>query len=337
VSLALRHHHSIPPTTRQKVEVAAEKLGYAFDPDLSALMSRYRSKRTSRYQETLAWINTWPDPQALFFYYGGTWRGAQQRAHELGYNLESFNYRSGTMTPRRLSTILKTRNIRGVILPPQPRARAHIHLDWENYAVVTVGYSIAPARFHLITTEQFRSSYVAMRHLRQMGYRRIGYADYEGTSERTDQNYLGGFLVQQLRFKATERIAPFIFKAPEFKTFTFAPLVEARVKKQLAQWIERTRPEVILYHFPLIGQWVRDLGYKIPTQIGLAHFNVYPSDPNNSGIMQNDTQVGAMAVQILSGLLQRGEFGIPAVPIRHLVSGRWHDGDTLKRSHSTGK
>jgi len=337
ISLALRHHHSIPPVTREKVEAVARKLGYASDPELASLMSRYRSKASSRYQETIAFLNTWPDPEALSRYYSGTWTGALERAQELGFKLENFHWPGKSMTARRVSSILVARNIRGIILPPQPRARRHINLDWKHFAVVAIGYSIAPSTFHMVASEQYRASYMAMRHLRHLGYRRIGFADHEKTSERTDHNFLGGYLVQQRHFKASEQMAPFLFKAAESKTFEFSAQVEGRIKQQLARWIERGRPEVVLYHFPPIGNWIRELGYKVPEQIGLAHFNAHPSTLNNSGMILLNDHLGAMAVEVLSGLLQRAEFGIPDIPIRHLVPYQWNEGTCLRRRHATGK
>lgn len=330
ISLALRRHRSIPVHTRTKVEEAAKKLGYRADPDLAGLMTRYRNKTTPSYQATLAWINTWPDPKQLFLYYKQVWEGAYNRAMQLGYNLESFDLRKGNMTPHRLSQVLKTRNIQGIILPPQPRARSHVNFDWENYAVVALGYSIAPALFHTITTEQYRAAFTAMRHLRQLGYRRIGFIDHDKGMERTDYNFLGAFLVQQRRLKAINRIPPMIFKAPEPPSFIFDRSKVAKIKDQISRWLDRCQPECILYHFPLIGNWILELGYKVPNDIGLASLHAGAANPTLSGIDQNTRSVGYMAIEILTGMVQRAEFGIPEIPHRHLVAGTWVAGKTLR-------
>ncbi|XHR28110.1 MAG: LacI family DNA-binding transcriptional regulator [Chthoniobacteraceae bacterium] len=338
VSLAMRHHRSIPTATRVKIEEAAKALGYCKDPELSDLMQRYRSKTAPSYQATLAWINTWPEPKLLFQNYRDLWEGACARVNELGYHLESFDLKQGGMTPHRLSQILKARNIQGVILPPQPRARAHFHFDWENYAVVALGYSFSPSLFHTVTTELFRAAVTSMRHLKQLGYRRIGFIDHDRAMERTDYNYLGGFLVQQSRAHPEDRIPPLIFSAPEPPKLLSDPAKMANLKQQIAQWLKQHQPECILYHFPPIGDWIQELGFRVPEEIGLASFHAKASDPTQSGIDQNPRRVGSMAIDILTGLVQRGEFGIPDIPNRHLVSCTWVPGKTLRKlvpaSHS---
>ena len=336
VSLALRRHHSIPAGTRTQIEEAAKKLGYCVDPDLAGLMKRYRNKTAPSYQATLAWINTWPNPRLLFQYYKETWEGACERAKELGYNLESFDLKAPGMTTHRLSQVLKARNIQGLILPPQPRARAHFNFDWENFAIVAIGYSISPSCFHTITSEQYRAAFIAMRNLRQLGYRRIGFVDHDRSMERTDYNYLGGYLVQQRRFKASEQIPPLIFKAPEPRAFVSDPSKVANLKEQISRWLLQYRPECLLYHLPQIGDWVRELGYSVPNDIGLASFHAVSSIAVQSGIDQNTRQVGAMSIDILTGLVLRGEFGIPKIPNRHLVSGTWVAGQTVRNLVSPG-
>jgi len=337
VSLAMRGHHSIPTETRKRIEEAAKQLGYSIDPELSDLMKRYRSKTGPAYQATLAWLNTWPDPKLLFRNYRNVWECACERAKELGYRLDSFDVKSEGIPPQRLSQILKARNIQGIILPPQPRSKTHYRFNWEPFAVVAIGYSFYPTQFHTVTSELFRAAVIAMRHLRQLGYRRIGFIDHNLALGRTDYNYLGGYLVEQLRLDPADRLEPLIFKAPEPPIMLANRAMVENLKKQVDRWIKENRPDCVLYHFPPVGEWIYELGYKVPEEIGLASLHAHKDDPSLSGIDQNAQRTGSMAVDMLTGLIQRREFGIPSIPSRHLVSCSWVPGKTLRNLLGSAK
>ena len=59
VSLALRNHPSLPPTTRARLCRLAEKMGYRPDPALSALVAYRHRARMAKDQPTLAYVTNW--------------------------------------------------------------------------------------------------------------------------------------------------------------------------------------------------------------------------------------------------------------------------------------
>jgi hypothetical protein len=54
------------------------------------------------------------------------------------------------------------------------------------------------------------------------------------------------------------------------------------------------------------------------------------NDPRISGANENDFLIGKTAIDVLAGMMIRGERGLPAVPIRTLVDSNWFAGETLR-------
>jgi len=142
-SLALRRDTRIPRKTRQRVERAASQLGYRCHALVSSLMAQLRTIKTRPDTETLGFITSWPTRdgwkalphQRLFF------SGVEKRARELGYKVDVFWLREPGMTSRRMSQILYTRGIRGLILQSLPKSHGHLSLYWKNFAAVAKGFS----------------------------------------------------------------------------------------------------------------------------------------------------------------------------------------------------
>src|SRR5690606_8938456 len=127
------------------------------DPALSAL-SHYRHGKASAGSAILAWLSNWPKREdwrnELWVHH---FTGASRRAKELGYQLEHFWLREPGMSWARREQMFKTRNIRGLVVAPQPIPHRPIQLTWSRYAAVTIGYSLQSPALHTVTSFHFRS------------------------------------------------------------------------------------------------------------------------------------------------------------------------------------
>jgi len=97
----------------------------------------------------------------------------------------------------------------------------------------------------------------------------------------------------------------------------------------IARWLKRNKPDVLVGYSHLLPI-IEALGYSVPSDIGLASLAIDQRDPQISGINQNDSIIGKVAIDILVGIMHRGEKGPPSVPIRTLVDGNWFEGGTLR-------
>jgi DNA-binding LacI/PurR family transcriptional regulator len=320
VSLALRKHRSIPETTRERIEAIAKEIGYRPDPALSALMVYRRGAKPRVYQGSIAWINNFStEPDRLKDRYLRYYLGAEARCVELGYQLEEFRLTSLEMKFKQLSRVLHARNIEGLLFPPQDRSK-HItkaHFDWENFSSIAFGFSLLRPQLDVVTNAQFRSARLALRKLRSLGYRRIGFVAESWFSERTDQNFLAGYLIAERNFRASERVP--IHLVARGKS-------AAEKKAAFYEWFFRSMADAILVVSGKGGEWLRALKPSERNGCGLAMMDVPDDDFRTAGINQNNWMIGRTAVDMLISKMNRNERGIPPIPIRILIEGKWMQG-----------
>jgi DNA-binding LacI/PurR family transcriptional regulator len=324
VSLALRGHPSIPKDTRERIEKVAKQIGYRPDPALQALMVYRRSAKPSSYQGTLAWINNYEsNPERLKQEFSKYFLGAQERCAELGYQLEEFRMLDLEMNFKRLSKVLRARNIQGLLFPPQ-EAQRHISManfEWENFSLIAFGFSLMRPKLDVVTNAQFRSTRLAVRKLRSLGYRRIGFVIESRMNERSDQNFLAGFLIEQRRFLRSECVPVHLL---------FAKKKTAR-QEGFPEWFARRKPDVILSVSGVIPDYYRAMSDAERKRCGLALMDVPDSNTDLSGINQNNLIIGRVAVDTLVAKIHANERGIPGTPRRILIEGRWVAGNTAPR------
>lgn len=318
VSLALRNHPSIPETTRARIRAAAEQVHYRPDPMLASLMTYRRGLKPSQRQPVVAWVTNHPTrhrwKQTRVFQ--DLFNGAAARAEQLGYRLEEFWLREGGMSLARAHQILSTRNISALLLAPQPTAGMSLELPWEHYCAVTFGYTLAEPRLHLVSNHQFASMILLVQRLRGLGYRRIGLALPADVDRRVHYGWLGGYLAELAHVPRPQRLQPWLFE--DFSV------------PQLRAWLERAKPDVLITPTERIWAEVPKLGYRVPGDLGLAHPSVPSPDSGCSGIDESSADIGAAAMSQLAGLWQHHERGVPAVPQRLLIEGRWCPGRTVR-------
>lgn len=322
VSLALRNHPSIPAATRARIRAAAEALGYRPDPMLASLALYRHSLRRKPNGPVALWVTNYPTrmgwrkPKIFVEYF----EGARERAEQLGFRLEEFWARETGMTPARLAQIVRARGVHAVLLAPQPRAGAEISLPWDELSAVTIGYTLSSPRLHLVCNHQFASMRLLMRELLTLGYRRIGLALPSIVDHRVDRNWLGGFLTEQVDLPAKNRVPPFLFD-----TFSEA---------ELKRWLGRHRPDALVSPIAVdepVWHAVQRLGYRVPEDIGFAFPSLHDLREGRAGVHENSRAIGAAAMDLLSGLWQRSERGVPVLPLRELVEGVWVSGWTVRR------
>ncbi len=321
--MALRNHPSLPKATRDRVRRLADEMGYHPDPALSALMG-YRHGHRSPPVETLAWITAWPTEDGwrrespVYAHY---YDGARHRARELGYHLEHFWLREPGMSRSRFEQVLEARNIRGLILAPQPVPDARLTLNWSRYAAVKIGYTLKSPSLHTVTCSHFNSMRTVLKRLRARGYRRIGFALQNTVDARVEHAWLGAYLLDRELSDPEDPIAPLLFRGAQ--------------KQRFQGWFNAHRPEVVVTAEPAFADtiidWCRGMDLAVPEDIGVAVVSNVPLDGRFSGINERSEQIGKTAVDVLGRLLYRNEIGTPESPQRILIDGTWVEGETILR------
>ncbi len=320
VSLALRSHPSIPAATRNAIQELAKKEGYRRDPVVATLMNKLRVSRVKRAEEKLAFLTSylnhrdeWKNCHNNFRYHAG----ACQRANELGYQIETVWAKEPGITQTRLSKILYTRNIRGVILAPLVRPSGHVSLHWQYFASVAISQTVVKPDLNRASHSHYQGMLLTVRQLRHLGYQRIGLAMLTDSDVRVNHGWLAAYLIHFHGLPTERRMEPLL-----------TPAWDA---KQFKGWLDKYRPDVVISNSSDPYLMLQEMKYRVPQDIGYACVDLPTETTPWSGIDQRPRDVGAAAVDLLVGQLQANTFGLPEIARSVLMEGQWRNGTTTQR------
>lgn len=321
VSLALREHSSIPPVTRTRIQKLAKKLGYRPDPMLTALATYRHGRRPAGFHGTLGWLAhttkefSWREIPHFVTYLDA----ACERAGIHGYRVEVIDLHDMGINWQRAAAVAKSRGIDGVLLCPQPYPSTNLdHFPWHDFAAVTFGYTILRPKLHMIASAHYAATLRTMQELLARGYRRIGFVFNHRHDERTNHNYLAGYLTARELHDPHVNLPPCIDDSHDPAQPVFW------------NWFDRYKPDAIITGDRHFESLLRERGIRAPDDIGIACPGLAGGRETMAGIREDNAQLGRIAVDFLVSMLHRGERGIPAHPQQVLVEGAWTPGRTLR-------
>jgi DNA-binding LacI/PurR family transcriptional regulator len=319
VSLALRDNPRISKEVRKRVQRIARELGYRSNPLVTALMRSRRTKQATK-DVVLAYVTNYPTR------YG--WRpphhdrpdffpGAAKRAAEMGYKLEDFWLSEPGMTPKRFAQILSSRGINGLLIGRLPPGQSSLELPWTQFSCVALGLTLKSPRLHHVAEDAFATATEAMNQCINAGHKRIGFVFSEpDDSPNTGDRYLGAYLRHQLSLRTADRL-PICdyYPGPEFA-------------KKFTDWMARNKPDAVLAtHAEPIAKIYRDAGKNFPANVRLVALVNDKLHHGFAGIHHDPAELGALAVDMLVGMMHRGETGVPKEAHYVLVPGKWTPGN----------
>ncbi len=350
VSRALKNNPRLSLATRERIQKIATTLGYRPNPLVSALMAQIRNARAPKIWPTIAFLAAHPDDvyTRAHTYNAQILSGAIERAAMLGYKLERFSLTESGMTGPRMSGMLHARGIPGVILPPLPDPIPDIGFDWSQFACATIGYSYTSPALHRAANDQFNTIRMAVRHLAELGYERIGLAIRHEDDQRVENKWVGGFLSFHPYLPVSRRLPVFLWHYTEKPNPARHPKHSGEegwedwegsgeMPDGFANWFAHHRPDAIISLQPLMMRaWLQSLSIRVPDDIGLVSLNLQHNQTGISGIDQNNALLGAAAVELVVEQIHHNEHGIPARAKTVMIMGDWADGNTtsrLKKQH----
>jgi LacI family transcriptional regulator len=320
ISRALHNHPSIPLSTRKRIQRLAKEKGYQLDPVVGSLMTALRTKRALRPVDQLAFLISWPEQTArtseqIRQYY----LGASERASEMGYELVQIFAKEKGMTAARLSRLLYTRAIRGLILAPLMPSVGHVSLEWDHFSAVAIGYTVAKPLLHRVAHNHFGGMETALRRLHRLGYRRIGFVTTQFQHLRTGRRWLAAFMAFQSTIPKQDRVPHLLVREWNPKN------------RQLENWLEKACPDVVLGDSIKMLQPIQKLAASKHPDMGFAALDLIETSGNLSGIDQRPHSLGYAAADMLVKQLQQNEMGLPGESRVLNIEGVWHDGTTTCR------
>ena len=164
-------------------------------------------------------------------------------------------------------------------------------------------------------TDRYESMMILMRRLRHLGYLRPGLACELRNIESTNRQWASAFWASA-PLPQGNQIPVYIGKRENLASFK--------------SWFVKYRPDVVVSEMPESLEWLKEMGLRIPQDVGFATPARHVVPSFCSEIDENNELIGEVAVNTLAGMLGRGERGIPAFPISTWVLGIWVDGTTLR-------
>lgn len=322
VSMALRNDPRIPEETRKMIHETAERLGYQPDPQIARLMASIQRGRVARAVQPLAYVLLWPSSERYYSLqsYREYRKGAEERAREFGYSFEDFVVNEGGVSPKRLTRILRTRAIPGMLIAPvnlsyeSPEFHGlDLQLACEEFSVSTIGYSLANPCLNRVTHDHALAAETAMATLTSRGFRRIGFVCSHAMHVRVQGRWLAGYLLAQHLLAEKNRLAPLIMD-------------HIRDEVLFDQWFEKAKPDcIVTVEFDEVRDHLKRRGIDLQA-IGVAHLDATTSKTVCAGIDQCNLEVGAAAFEILLAQILRHQRGIPALRRTVMLEGRWKEG-----------
>lgn len=311
VSYALRDDPRIRPETRAAVQKLAAELGYRPNPRFSALMSHIRNSRPVAAGERIAfvWVHTSRAESAKDPFLQRVFLGAKARAEALGYELEQFWTAERGMTDRRLSQVIKSRGIVGLLLSPViHEAEVTLDLEWSCFAPAVIGSARWSPELHHAGHHHYLAMRMTLEKLAAAGCRRPMAILEADVNERARRAWEAAFAVfHPTRAAATELL--------------WIGLPEDR--RVVAQRLEANRPDAVVVSDPTTIQRFRALNIDGAADLPVFNLHWLPSAPEIGGIDQSYDMVAANAVDLVVSQLNSNETGAPAWPRMLLFPGRW--------------
>lgn len=322
-SLALRGRPGVSEATRERVLAVAAEHGYRPNPMVTALMSQVGTRLRTRVQSIVGILSYmdlahYPVHSTPHLYL----QGIRRAAENAGFLVENMTLESGERNRAPLARMLDARCIRGLILHVRQEDFECIAIDKNQFSFVALGVPTRGEAVDFVCNDHGHSVHQAIRHLRRLGYERIGLAIDGNRPEHAESAMLSSMLLDQYRAGSPCTVPPLASKE-------WGPEV-------FLSWHRREKPDAIICTDHLALKWLREAGIGVPgarrggrfNGVAFAHVDLDPGWKGVAGIDQCNDQVGAAAMDLLISLLNANRYGLPAHPRTVKLQGEWRDGDT---------
>jgi DNA-binding LacI/PurR family transcriptional regulator len=306
VALALKNAPRIPPATRKRIQAIAKNAGYRPDPAVRKLMLHLRTRREHRLRANIAVLV--PHPSAPQYFSASLLNGIKTRAQNLGYAVSTLPFLNRRPDIVALQRMLRSRGIEGVIFAPLELPQAlDAGFDFSDLSVVAATSSVLHPRFHAVMPNHYDNMIMACESLARIALTKIGLAISQNHDERV-RHRTAGAIAWNMLFKKTPMAAPLVAREMS--------------DSDIFAWLKNEQPDAVVADHDFERRLAALLPLAPHPATKLITLN-WPSRFTPLGIDQRETEIGVAAVDVLSGMIERGEKGIPRNPRVTMIDGRW--------------
>lgn len=320
VSRALNGNPAISEETRNRIREKAEAMGWRPNPLVSAYMGHLRSSRKIEYRANLAYVIPFPNARTIKEipgYHEQHFYGCREHAVGLGYELEPIWFSEWGGNGAKLSRLLRSRGIPGVILHGiSVTKEAYENFDWPSFAVASWGPASVCYNLHRAAANYFRAMQLALMRIRDYGYSKVALLLSSIQDHRSDHAYFASFLYA----KAFER------SGLRYEMLRLEHDTPYTPEKEMARrWLEKQKPDCVIAE-QVIWELLNEMGWTIPDHVSYASIFWNPGWAHIGGVDQRVQAIGRNTVDLVVGQIVRNERGLPKNAKLLLNEGVWMDG-----------
>lgn len=319
VSHALRGTNNVSAKTRERIIGLAKEMGWESNPYASAYMAHLRRTKQSRMRKAnialLLFNPSKKNISAQLKHIQRHYHGAQQCAEELGFGLEPMWLNEAGLTGQRLTSIMRARNVSGIIVPGVEAAGSVLEgLNWSLFASVSMGFLETDPPLHRVTSDTVSGFHHVLQRIIGMGYARVGVAVSESYDKQVNHGVCYAASYVRDFEQGNSKVCVLRYHSHNADSIT-----------SIRKWVEKFKPDIILGEdFTLRA--IKAIGLKIAEDIAFANVDWSPDFPQIAGFNQRHELHGSSAVRLLAAQIVDNNLGIPEVPQTILIPGQWEDG-----------
>jgi DNA-binding LacI/PurR family transcriptional regulator len=321
VSLALRDDPRLPGETRERIRALAKKMGYRPDPMLSALNFYRTSRDQAKAQPSMAFVMRSRLKRSPHTFYADDLflKGARRACDRLGYRLVPFQIANTCEEGPRLSRIIRSSGIGGIIIAAIDVNLQALEMAWDDFSAVCIESQHLALSLHNVGNNQTAITRLAVRRMAQLGYRRIGLAVGRVEEASLGKPFGAGYMVEVHEHAGLTPIPQLLLRSND----------EPTMSEWLSSWVRRHKIDAVLSNWSSMPDLLKAAGLAVPRDVGLATLDYNPNRGAMAGIRQSHEVVGERAVEGLALLMKTNQRGLIRLPNITFVDGSWEDGPEL--------
>jgi LacI family transcriptional regulator len=279
-------------------------------------MARLHAGGPKRFRSSIALVNANSDKLALQrhptipIYVDG----CRRRAEELGYRIDEFWMREPGFTSERWMKVFKARGIPGGIIVGLMNEN-RIHQSFlsvvEQMPFVVTGVRTRDPALPFACVDHHMVALHAFEKALQLGYKRLGLVLDESIDALVEHRFTAGYRTGQQLVPFSRRLKLYLFTQKDIPSF--------------AGWLRSQQPDVVFTLYNETQAWIKKASSEYPDKVDLIQYEWRSSNPEISGINQHNDLAGQAAVDMLVGMLHRGERGVPEFSRATLINPTWVD------------
>ena len=317
VSRALNGDLRCKASTRHKVLVVADALGYHPDPGVAALARRRNRGRANQYP--LIWLCE--HNGELESYEKCLFSAVKLEAERRGYQLSlgRIPRAGGSAAAGR---VFRARGVLGCFVPTLLYHDTVANFAWEDFSVVSFLQENYNLNFDSVRPDMFDLMFKAWRRGKEAGFSRIGAVIPSSHIALENDLLLSACAYHQHEIEAENRVPPLILQPKGGHD-------REHYTGQIRNWFCTHQPDLVIGKTEGSYWKIRKFGYGTPHDFQFIALRKTDSGNLIAGFEWRTNTLAESLMERMHALVSLGQRGSRECPGSWVVDGRWHDGKSF--------